>query len=143
MQRLFNRQLPKIFISYSEADFPDIEETICTIQVGLRERYEIIYWREDKAPGEEDWPHIFRMIEESNIVIPFIVTSEDGTRVNAIERSLAVGIEIGYAKALKKRIIPIVHPSVERKRLAAMGQLSQPLLIYITRLLCSMNCVQL
>lgn len=114
----------KVFVSYSQADFQDIREVVAALESDLERECDFTYWQKSKQMGEKDWESIFRWISDSDVVLAFIIRTTDGKTVPAIERSLAVGTEIGYALAHNKYIIPIVHPGVERDRLAAIKSIT-------------------
>jgi len=118
-----NRSDTKVFVSYSHEDRKDVLEAVRHLEVHFRNRCDFSYWDQSLVPGEEDWKCIFDMIEQSDVVLPFLIRSRDGTKIAAIESSLSVGIEIGYAVAKKKRIIPVVLLGQgERSRLGAIGR---------------------
>jgi hypothetical protein len=110
-----------VFISYSNEDKNAILFAIRHLEAHFQGRCDFLYWGKSQMPGEKDWDSIFAMISQSDVVLPFLIRSSDGSKISALENSLSVGIEVGYALALKKRIIPVVLLSdKERNRLAAI-----------------------
>lgn len=107
---------PKIFISYSGADL----NRLCGLFESLRERletkYAFRYWEKDKEPGKDDWRVIFKWIESAALLLLFVLadrdSSNDHTVINAIEGSLSVGVETGYALANNVKVIPIIDSKV-------------------------------
>lgn len=118
-----NRSKTEVFVSYSNGDRDDVLKAVHHLEVHFGDKCDFCYWDKSRVPGEEDWECIFNMIEESNVVLPFLIRNREGTRINAIESSLSVGNEIGYAIAKKKRIIPVVRVAEgDRSRLGAIGR---------------------
>lgn len=91
----------KVFISYSGAD----TNLVAQIASELKMFVEPLYWQKDKLPGAEDWAQIFNWINESSIVL--VVLSK-----SVVERGLAVGQEIGFAKKSGKIIIPFASKDI-------------------------------
>lgn len=91
----------KIFLSYSASDTPIVESTY----KHLSEVGEIKFWDKDKTPGDIVWDSIFKWIDEADLVV--VIVSQ-----NTINRAMAVGQEIGRAKAKNKKIIPLVASNV-------------------------------
>lgn len=119
-----DRQAESVFISYSNEDKSAVLLATRHLKAHFQGRCDFIYWGKSQVPGEKDWDSIFAMIRQSDVVLPFLIRSPDGSKVAAIENSLSVGIEVGYALALKKRIIPVLRlPDKERNRLAAIRNL--------------------
>lgn len=90
----------KVFISYSAKD----TTLIRNFADGLKQQAgvsQVHWWEDSKRLGKEAWPQIFRWIDEADLVL-VIVTG------NVLGRALAVGNEVGYAKAKGKYIIPLV-----------------------------------
>lgn len=104
---------PLLFISYSGADLPKLSELLRALEDRLGRKYNSRYWEKDQAPGEDDWETIFRWIEQADVFILFILAQKDPKTdhhvINAIERSLSVGIETGYALANDVKVIPVVE----------------------------------
>ena len=94
----------KVFISYSAKDTDFVRK----IAEGIRsETVSVNWWDESKKLGEESWKQIFGWIDEADLVLA-IVTG------NVLQRGLAVGNEIGYAKAKDKPIIPLITDEKDR-----------------------------
>jgi len=94
----------KVFISYSAKDTAFVRR----IAEGIRaEHVTVNWWGESKRLGEDSWKQIFGWIDEAEFVLA-IVTG------NVLHRGLAVGNEIGYARAKGKTIIPLVTDEKDR-----------------------------
>lgn len=91
----------KIFISYSTKDFNLVSE----IENYLEKHAEIFYWKKDKILGKEAWDTIFNWIDRADLVLSVITG-------NTVSRAMAVGQEIGHAKAKHKTIVPIIGAEV-------------------------------
>lgn len=104
----------KVFISYSAKDTLPIRK----FADGLRQITgvsQVHWWEDSKRLGKEAWPQIFRWIDEADLVL-VIVTG------NVLNRAMAIGNEIGYAKAKGKSILPLVSElSGWRKMLQRLG----------------------
>jgi len=93
-----------IFISYSAKD----TEFVRRIADGIRAEHVIVnWWDESKKLGQNSWQQIFGWIDEADLVLA-IVTG------NVLHRGLAVGNEIGYARAKGTTIIPLVTDEKDR-----------------------------
>ena len=88
----------KVFISYSATDTEFVRQIAESIQ---EKGMEVYWWAERHELGEEVWKQIFGWIDQADVVLA-IVTG------NAVKRAMAVGNEVGYAKAKGKTIIPLV-----------------------------------
>lgn len=100
----------KVFISYS------VEDTQLVRQIAdqLRSVTERVYWWErSKEPGSEAWPSIFGWIDQSDLVLAVITDK-------TVRRAMAVGNEIGHAKAKRKPIIPLIAPEVNEADLGCL-----------------------
>lgn len=94
----------KIFISYSAKD----TDFVRRIADGIREEHVTVHWWDDsKKLGEDSWKQIFSWIDEADLVLA-IVTG------NVLQRGLAVGNEVGYAKAKNKPIVPLITNEKDR-----------------------------
>jgi len=100
----------RIFISYSTEDLNLVFE----IENYLRKHAEVFYWKKDKILGEEAWNTIFNWIDQADLVLAVITG-------NTVYRAMAVGQEIGRAKAKHKTIIPIVGSEVPREELGFLS----------------------
>jgi len=97
----------KVFISYSVHD----SELVRKIAESIKQHVdEICYWDASKELGEDAWTSIFGWIDDSDLVLAVITD-------NTISRAMAVGNEIGHARARNKKIIPLVAPEVPRDQL--------------------------
>ncbi len=90
----------KVFISYSAKDTSLIRKFADRLQQegGVSQ---VHWWQDSKRLGKEAWPQIFSWVNEADLVL-VIITG------NVLNRALAVGNEVGYAKAKGKYIIPLV-----------------------------------
>lgn len=100
----------RIFISYSTADINIVNQ----LSMYLRPYGDVKWWAENKEIGQDAWQTIFSWIDSADIVIVLITD-------NTVARGLAVGQEVGRAKALNKFIIPIVSNSVSIAELGFMS----------------------
>lgn len=91
----------KVFISYSAKDISLIRKFADGLQQQAAGVSRVHWWEDSKRPGKEAWPQIFRWIDEADLVL-VIVTG------NVLSRAMAVGNEVGYAKAKGKSIIPLI-----------------------------------
>ena len=93
-----------VFISYSAKDASFVRK----IADGIRpEVTSVCWWDDSKKLGEESWKQIFGWIDDADLVLAIITG-------NVLQRSLAVGNEIGYAKAKGKPIIPLITDEKDR-----------------------------
>jgi hypothetical protein len=102
---------PCVFISYSGSDSNEILEIVRRLQEKEGHQYEFRLWEQDREPGREDWKSIFGWIDRSQIALAFILQKEtpEGPSTHAIERSLSVGVEVGYALARGLRVVPVTN----------------------------------
>lgn len=91
-----------IFISYSAKDTHRVQY-IAGQLIGSN-RATVNWWDHSQRPGQVAWSQIFQWIDCADLVL--VVVSG-----NVLRRALAVGNEIGYAKAKNKLIIPLVWES--------------------------------
>ncbi|MCL5055084.1 MAG: toll/interleukin-1 receptor domain-containing protein [Firmicutes bacterium] len=107
----------KIFISYSTGDLNFVKE----IQHSIEHLVEVIYWDKNKEPGEEAWKWIFNQIDLADLVLVLITDK-------TVSRAMAVGNEIGHAKARSKKIIPLVSATVNSSELGCLSGITyQPI----------------
>lgn len=107
----------KIFLSYSTPDL-DIVRKIATY---IQKHATVLFWDKDKEPGKESWPTIFQWIDQSDLVL-VVITG------NTVKRAMAVGNEVGHAKAKSKTIIPLVAPEVPTSELGCLNSITyQPI----------------
>lgn len=100
----------KLFISYSVHD----SELVRKVAESIRRHVEkIYYWDESKELGEDAWKSIFSWIDGADLVLAVITD-------NTISRAMAVGNEIGHAKAKNKKIIPLVAPDISSEQLGCL-----------------------
>jgi hypothetical protein len=99
-----------IFISYSTGDLKLVRK----LAEGLELYADVFYWDKNKEPGEEVWPKIFEWIDKADKVIAVITDK-------TVSRGLAVGQEIGRAKAKGKIIIPLVLNTVDSSELGFLS----------------------
>jgi len=100
----------RLFISYSTGDL----EIVNQIVEYLRPNAEVLYWDKDKEPGKEVWPTIFGWIDSVDTVIAIITDKTVG-------RAMAVGNEIGHARAKGKKIVPLVADNVPSTELGCLN----------------------
>jgi len=94
----------KVFVSYSATD----NDFVRKIVKGIRsDAVSVHWWDESKQLGQNCWEQIFGWIDDANLVLA-IITGK------TLERGLAVGNEIGYAKAKGKEIIPLITDEDDR-----------------------------
>ena len=92
----------KVFISYSATDTRRMQRIADQLKANNKA---IVHWWEDsQRPGQVAWSQIFQWIDAADLVL--VVISG-----NVLRRALAVGNEVGYAKAKNKLIIPLVWES--------------------------------
>jgi TIR domain len=104
----------KIFISYSAKDTHRVRSIADHLKADSHA--EVHWWENSQRPGQSSWTQIFQWIDEADLVL--VVISG-----NVLRRALAVGNEVGYAKAKNKLIIPLVceSPSLWAKSLRYVG----------------------
>lgn len=105
----------KVFISYSAKDTSLIRKFADGLKHQVAGVSQVHWWEDSKRLGKEAWPQIFRWIDEADFVL-VIVTG------NVLSRAMAVGNEVGYAKAKGKSIIPLIsEPSAWSLMLQRFG----------------------
>ena len=110
----------KIFISYSTSDKAIVTELANKLQIFG----DVLFWDQNKIPGQESWPTIFNWIETADIVIVLITG-------NTLIRAMSVGQEVGRARTLNKTIVPIVSDNIPQSELGCLAGLTyQPIDIY-------------
>jgi len=100
----------KIFISYSVDDVDLVSQVARHLQPQADKIY---WWKDSKALGKDVWPQIFGWIEQADLVLAVLTDS-------AVARAMAIGNEIGHAKAKGKVIIPLVAPNVSSADLGCL-----------------------
>ena len=104
-----------VFISYSVND----TSLVIMIVKHLRlQGHSVRWWHESKEPGKDMWPQIFGWIDAADLVLA-VVTD------NTVARGLAVGNEIGRARAKGKMIIPLVAQNVVTSDLGCLSEVVQ------------------
>jgi hypothetical protein len=107
----------KIFISYSTEDFGLVSQ----IEEYLGKHAEVFYWKKDKVLGDRAWGTIFNWIDQSDLIV-VVITG------HTVSRAMAVGQELGHARAKLKKIIPIVASEVPQKELGFLSEITyQPI----------------
>lgn len=96
----------RVFISYSTRDLDVVQK----VKEAIESLCEVRYWDKDKSLGAEAWPTIFKWIDFSDLVVVIITGS-------TVSRAMAVGQEIGRAKAREKLIIPFIDNQVPKTEL--------------------------
>lgn len=104
-----------IFISYSAKDTQRVQFIANQLKASSN-NVAIHWWEESQRPGQVAWSQIFQWIDGADLVL--VVVSG-----NVLHRALAVGNEVGYAKAKSRVIIPLVweSPSVFARLLRKLG----------------------
>lgn len=102
-----------IFISYSVADLPTVENFAKQFPSFI----EPLYWDHDQEPGSAAWPTIHGWVDSSSCLVAIITD-------HVVSRGEAVNQEIGYAKAKGKTIIPLVAPTVDKSRLGCLQDIT-------------------
>jgi len=92
----------RLFISYSTDDL----DTVKKLAKSLSEHAEVKYWAKSKEPGKAAWETIFGWIDSADLVVAVITDK-------TVSRAMAVGQEIGRARAKKRTIVPLVAPGVK------------------------------
>lgn len=100
----------KVFISYSTSDLNLVKQLVEYIS----QHAEVFYWDKTKVPGQETWPSIFEWIDKCDLVLAVITDT-------TVSRAMAVGQEIGRAKAMVKTIVPVVAPEVPSSELGFLS----------------------
>jgi hypothetical protein len=100
----------RVFISYSGKDL-DLVEFLAS---SLGPKVGVDYWDASRSLGLPDWGQIHNWIEEADLVIVLIT---DAT----VQRAMAVGNEVGHAKAHNKPIIPLVASTIDPTDLGCLG----------------------
>ncbi len=101
----------KIFISYSVADIDILHQVAAAIRFGGDEP---LCWDASKVPGQEVWPSIFQWIDSCDLVV-VIITDK------TVARAMAVGQEVGRARAKGKTIVPLVSAGVNPNELGFLS----------------------
>lgn len=101
---------PRVFISFATPDF----ETVRVVADAMRPLLTPRFWNNFKTPGEEAWKTIFKEIDGCDYVIAVIT---DAT----LKRAMAVGQEIGRARAKGKLVIPVVAAGVNVSDLGSLS----------------------
>lgn len=83
------------------------------IAASLVDKAEVRYWDHDKVPGADAWKTIYSWIREADLVMAVV------TEIT-LSRAMAVGNEIGYAKAFNKLIVPIVASGISSDDLGCL-----------------------
>jgi len=99
-----------VFISYSVHDAEFVKE----FAEALKPHVESLrYWEESKELGEDAWKSIFSWIDDADLVLAVITDK-------TINRAMAVGNEIGHARAKSKKVIPLVAPGIDDSQLGCL-----------------------
>lgn len=107
-----------VFISYSVADVDLLRKVAQVIAAGGDRP---LCWDTSKTPGQEVWPSIFGWIDACDLVIVIITDQTVG-------RAMAVGQEVGRARAKGKPIVPLVSAGVKPEDLGCLnGVIYQPI----------------
>lgn len=100
----------KVFISYSIHDAEFVKEFADALKPHVES---LKYWEASKELGEDSWQSIFKWIDESDLVLAVITDK-------TINRAMAVGNEIGHARAKGKKVIPLVAPGISDSQLGCL-----------------------
>lgn len=91
-----------IFISYSAKDTHRVQ--LIAEQLRTSNKATVHWWENSQRPGQATWSQIFQWIDAADLVL--VIVSG-----NVLRRAMAVGNEVGYAKAKGRVIIPLVWES--------------------------------
>jgi len=100
----------KVFISYSVHDSEFVKEFADALKPHVES---LRYWEESKGLGEDAWKSIFSWIDEADLLLAVITDK-------TINRAMAVGNEIGHARAKGKKVIPLVAPGIDDGQLGCL-----------------------
>ena len=100
----------KVFISYSTGDTETVRQFVNAIE---KKNHTVYWWSESQEPGKDAWRTIFEWIRRANIVLAVITDK-------TIARAMAVGNEIGYARAKVKRIVPILAAGIAAESIGCL-----------------------
>jgi len=100
----------KVFISYSVHDSEFVQEFANALKPHVEALH---YWEESKGLGEDAWTSIFSWIDEADLVLAVITDK-------TISRAMAVGNEIGHARAKGRKVIPLVAPGIDDGQLGCL-----------------------
>ena len=100
-----------IFISYSHDDRATVAKVARAIKPFANS---VHWWNKSKEPGKIAWQSIFKWIESSRIVLAIISKK-------TVKRAMAVGNEIGYARANDILVVPLIAPGVNRVDLGCLN----------------------
>jgi hypothetical protein len=100
----------KVFISYSAADVHLVDWIAAALE---SQGNEVYWWQGSQVPGEPAWPMIFDWIDQSDLVLAVLTDK-------AVARAMAIGQEIGHARAKGKTVIPLVATNVDEKDLGCL-----------------------
>lgn len=102
----------KVFISYGFADYGAVEK----MSLALPWKHEVYYFQPNQDVGLPVPESILQRIDWADVVIAYITPA-------TIDRAMAVGNEIGYAKKAGKFIIPLKSKEVQASDLGVLGTL--------------------
>ena len=105
----------KIFVSYSVGDTSLVAMIVSYLRL---QGHSVDWWHQSRLPGKETWPQIYGWIDSADLVLAVITD-------NTVARAMAVGNEVGRAKAKSKMIIPLVAQSVQTSDLGCLSDLVQ------------------
>lgn len=100
----------KVFISYSVYDTEQVKQVVDYLAPHVED---IKWWNKSNEPGKNCWESIFGWIDNSDLVLAVITDK-------AVKRAMAMGQEIGHAKAKSKKIIPLVGTNVDTGQLGCL-----------------------
>jgi len=100
----------RVFISYSTPDLNLVHQ----IAKSAGANADVKFWAKDKEPGQDAWPTIFSWIDASDLVLVLITG-------HTVARAMAVGNEVGRAKAKGKLVIPLVSPGIPQAELGCLN----------------------
>lgn len=102
--------MKNIFISYGDSDL----KTVRMMHKSLKSIVRVDFWDKSKRPGKANWKQIFNWIKRSDLVLALVTEK-------TVSKSMSVGQEIGYAKAIGVDVVPIVQ---SLKLVTELGSLS-------------------
>ena len=101
---------PKVFISYSTSDIAVVR----AVANAMRPHAEPRFWGRFQIPGTLAWARIFQEIDNCDLMFVIITGS-------TLNRGLAVGQEVGRARAKDKVIVPLVSEGIRDSDLGCLG----------------------
>ena len=101
----------KVFVSYSVEDTSLVRQLVAQLRSCTDK---VFWWDGNKEPGQGVWLTIHDWIDQSDLVLAVLTG-------RTLARAMAVGNEIGYARAKGKFILPLVGPEVRSEELGCLS----------------------